>query len=947
MRDDQPTQMSDTSMRLRAAFDALIELPAAQRQAWLDANMSDPGEQAAVLRLVAADDRGGFLDTPAIQHAARLAAQEIRSDGLIGQQIGSFRVLRALGQGGMAAVFLGERVGADFHQQVAIKLLRRGLYSELEQRLFLRERQVLAGLNHPNIARLIDGGVTDAGIPYLVLEFVDGAPITHYVQAHALDLRGRLEIFLTVCRAVSAAHRSLIVHRDIKPSNILVSNDGAVKLLDFGIAKLIEEEGTADATHTIGVFTPDYAAPEQVAGQAITTATDVYGLGVLLHELLLGVRPEGTPTRRPSSLVNTRGGDASTNTDGAVYPFAATRLRKQLRGDLDNILLKALDPEPAQRYATANSFGDDIERYLRRQPVLAHPPSRLYRARKFVQRHRGGVTLTIVFILGILSALGLALWQSGVAREQARLARNQAQRANATRDFMVDLFETASADLPRDQRPTPEQLVSEAAKRTREDVGMDASLRAQLLDTLGKVALSNGNYAQAESLLDEAIQRERALGMSPSTSPELLGTLVQKGNLLHRTDRSSEADRLMASVLPELRAGDSEAAVSGLMLYAATRAYAGHADDAVAIAQQVSAKAQRVFGADSINAIETQTYLGQLCSTVRRYREAEPMLEQAIARWRALKLPEDEQLARSLFHLAAAKAQLGERSAVEPLYREGIALMRRVFDGPHDRIASGLVGLGNFLITQDRFDDAQIALEEALAIDRKVLGPDNSKTAIALDNLAQLDIARHHTVAAEQSARAALAAFVAQHESSYQEELELTRLHLAEILIELDRLDEAATLHAQAIQRLPTLFGANSKQVAGAIRIGGDIALARDDATAALGAADRALAMLEPLDPKSPQVEIASRYLRMRALDALGRRDEALAEATRALNLLHETNPDAHAQQTAVLAARARIERAQGKTEVAAATVAQARVLAMPASVLSAQDVATLQVSAQ
>ena len=946
LSDDQPTQMSDTSARLRAAFDALIEQPAADRQAWLDANVSDPGERATVLRLLAADDHSGFLDTPAVQHAARLAADEIRSDGLIGQQIGSFLVLRALGQGGMAAVFLGERVGADFRQQVAIKLLRRGLYSELEQRLFLRERQVLAALNHPNIARLIDGGVTEAGIPYLVLEFVDGVPITRYVQVHALDLRGRLEIFLTVCRAVSAAHRSLIVHRDIKPSNIMVSNDGVVKLLDFGIAKLIEEEDANDSTHTIGVFTPDYAAPEQIAGHAITTATDVYGLGVLLHELLLGVRPEGTPTRRPSSLINTHGDDTSTENSGGVYPIAAARLRKQLRGDLDNILLKALDPEPAQRYATANSFGDDIERYLRRQPVLAHPPSRLYRARKFVQRHRGGVTLTAVFILGILSALGLALWQSVIAREQARLARSEAQRANATRDFMVDLFETASADLPRDQRPTPEQLVSEAAKRTREDRGMDASLRAQLLDTLGKVALSNGNYAQAEPLLEEAIQRERALGMSPAASPELLGTLVQKGNLLHRTDRSGEADRLMASVLPELSAGDSEAAVSGLMLYAATRAYAGHADDAVAIAQQAAAKAQRVFGADSVNGIETQTYLGQLCSNVRRFREAEPMLEEAIARWRALKLPEDEQFARTLFHLAAAKAQLGERTAVEPLYREGIALMRRVFDGPHDRIASGLVGLASFLITQDRFDDAQVALDEALAIDRKLLGPENSKTAIALDSLAQLDIARHRAATAEQSARAALAVLVAQsHEAGYQEELELTRLHLAEILIALDRLDEAANLNAQANLRLPTLFGPNSKQVADAIRVGGRIALARHDAAAALDAADRALAMLAQLDPKSAHVEIASRYLRMRALDALGRRDDALAESTRALDLLRETNPEAHTQQTALLATRARIEKSQGKNEIAAATVAQARALGVPASVLSAEDVATLQIS--
>jgi eukaryotic-like serine/threonine-protein kinase len=945
MQNDSPTtRPSDAQIRLREQFDALAELPAHERAAWLDEHVSDSGERAALLRLLAADTGNGFLDTPATDHAARLAPEDfIRPEGLIGQQIGEFRIVRAIGQGGMAAVFLGERSGKDFRQQAAVKLLRRGLYSELEQRLFLRERRVLAALDHANIARLIDGGVTEAGIPYLVMEYVDGVPITRYAQTHAVDIRARLELFLTVCRAVAAAHRSLIVHRDIKPSNILVSNDGVVKLLDFGIAKLIEED-VDDSTGTVGVFTPGYAAPEQIAGGAITTATDVYGLGVLLHELLLGVRPEGTPTRRPSSLINSRREDITvTDASAAAYPIAAARLRKLLRGDLDNILLKALDPEPAQRYATASSFADDIERYLRRQPVLAHPPSRLYRARKFVQRHRGGVTLTVVFMLGILSALGLALWQSGVAREQARLARSQAQRANATRDFMVDLLKTASADLPKDQRPTPEALVSEAAKSAREDPDLDASVRAQLLLTLGEIARSNGDYVHAEGLIDEAIQRERALNV-PASSPEWIDTLVEKGNLLHVTNRNNEADRLMEGLLPELLTTDSDAAVSGLMLYGATRAYAGDGDKAVSIAQQAAAKAQRVFGADSVNAIETQTYLGQLCSNVHRYREGAQMIEGAINRWRTLKLPEDEEFARTLFHLAVAKEHLGERAAVEPLYREGIALMRRVFDGPHDRIAVGLQGLADFLITQDRFDEAQAALDEALAIDRKLLDPENSKTASVLDSFALLDSARHHDAAAEQSARAALGVFVAHaQESGFEGEFAMTRLHLAETLVELDHTDEAASLQAQAAQRLPALFGENSEQVAEGIRMSGRIQLARHDADTALGASDRALAMLAKLDPKSSRAEIASRRLRARALEALGRHDEALAELTRALDLLHRSNPDAHAQRTALLALRARIERSAGKNEVAAATIAEARVLAVSTSVLSAADAATLQ----
>ena len=760
-----------------------------------------------------------------------------------------------------------------------------------------------------------------------------------------VDVHARLALFLTVCRAVAAAHRSLIVHRDIKPSNILVSNDGVVKLLDFGIAKLIEDDGD-DATGTVGVFTPGYAAPEQISGGAITTATDVYGLGVLLHELLLGVRPEGTPTRRPSSLISTRRDEITvTDADSVVYPIAPARLRKLLRGDLDNILLKALHPEPALRYATANSLGDDIERHMRRQPVAAHPPSRLYRARKFVQRHRGGVTLTIVFLLGILSALGLALWQSQVAREQARLAHSQAQRANATRDFMVDLLKTASADLPKDQRPTPEALVSEAAKSARQDPDLDASVRAQLLLTLGEIARSNGDYTHAESLIDEAIQRQRDLQLATS-SPEWIGALVEKGNLLHVTNRNNEADRLMEGLLPELLATDSDAAVSGLMLYGATRAYAGDADKAVSIAQQALSKAQRVFGADSVNGIETQSYLGQLCANVHRYREAAQMLDEAITRWRTLHLPEDEELARTLFHLASAKEHLGEQAGVEPLYLEGIALMRRIFDGPHDRIADGLNGLAGFLISQDRFDDAQAALDEALVIDRKLLGTENSKTAAVLENLSVLDGARHREAAAEQSARAALAVLVAHaQESGFEEELAMTRLHLAEILIELDRADEAASQLAQAAAQLPALFGANSTQVADSIRIGGLAALARHDADSALDAADRALAMLATLGPKNPGVEIASRRLRACALDARGRREEALTETTRALEVWRATNPDAHAQQVALLALRSRIQIELGQKDSALATIDEARGLGVPESVLAAEDVATLQSS--
>ncbi|HEV7489239.1 MAG TPA: serine/threonine-protein kinase, partial [Rhodanobacteraceae bacterium] len=428
-----------TLERLRALFDEAVDLSDAQRAAWIDENVADEKERSALERLLEAADTTdrGFLDTPIGEHASRLTEETGLAENLVGQRIGAFRLVRLLGKGGMAAVFLGAREGNDFRQDVAIKLLRRGLYSEIEQRLFLRERQVLASLNHPNIARLFDGGLTDAGVPYLVMEYVDGKPITHYAKEHALDLSARLDLFLTVCRSVEAAHRALIVHRDIKPSNILVATDGTVKLLDFGIAKLLEENVESA---TLGVYTPDYAAPEQITAQRVTTATDVYALGVLLHELLLGQRPARV-TKRPSTVVpNTSASTAS------AANLASAQLRKRLRGDLDNILLKALAPEPEQRYASAGAFAEDIERHIAGQPVTAHPPSGWYRARKFVTRHKVAVLTTAAFLLAIVAALGVALWQAGVAREQAQAARGQAARADATRQFLVGVFDQAEPD---------------------------------------------------------------------------------------------------------------------------------------------------------------------------------------------------------------------------------------------------------------------------------------------------------------------------------------------------------------------------------------------------------------------------------------------------------------------------------------------------------------------
>jgi eukaryotic-like serine/threonine-protein kinase len=721
--DPKPTTRHDDSLgRLRALFDALVELPEQQRAAWLDAQVSAPADRAALLRLLAAHDGRGFLDTPMDQHAARLAADELAPASLVGQTIGQFRVVRALGQGGMAAVFLGAREGADFEQQVAIKLLRRGLYSELEQRLFMRERQVLAGLNHPNIAHLIDGGVTAAGIPYLVMEYIDGQPITRYAEQQRLDARRRLELFLGVCRAVEAAHRSLVVHRDIKPSNILVTADGEAKLLDFGIAKLLEEDSDGA---TVGVYTPDYAAPEQISGGAITTATDVYGLGVLLHELLLGMRPEGVPTRRPSSRVTEI---AAHTQPGAVLPFAPAQLRKLLRGDLDNILLKALDPEPERRYASAGAFADDIERLLGRRPVKAHPPSRLYRTRKFIQRHRGGVAVTATFLLAILASLGLALWQ-------AQVARREATRANAMRDFMITAFVEAEPSVPREGPPRITEVVEKAIASARSNAHMNPGVRAELLTELGAVLRVQGRLAPAlETSRWNYDQTVRDFGeaapLSIAAGHELVKTLFLTSDY---GQARSLADQLIA------RVPANDVAMHAKVLLASAELATKQHERARALEEGGRGlELTRTLGDDDALA-EALSDFGNVQLTVDDVRGATSTYEELLKLREKELGPEHVVVGAAHADLSRAYRRQRRLADAEREIRAALAIDAKVLPKDDWRHANHLNALTMVLWQEGDFRGALEAAVDSLRIDRIAYPDDHAEVATELNNVGMLD----------------------------------------------------------------------------------------------------------------------------------------------------------------------------------------------------------------
>jgi len=435
---------------LSRLLEAALALEPEQRGPWLDALAGEDAELREVVRSLLAQaaslDAQGFLGT-----LPKVPDVELDTEPGEGQQpgmiIGPYRLERELGRGGMGTVWLAERIDGTLRRTVALKLPRHGIGRTLLAQRLARERDILAGLEHPNIARLYDAGVADDGQPFLALEYVEGAPIDRYCRDHALPLDARLDLFGQVCRAVAHAHAHLVLHRDLKPSNILVTADGQVRLLDFGVAKLLQENASAKETELTQLggraLTPEYASPEQISGQPLTTASDVYSLGVVLYELLTEQRPYQLSRASLGALE-----EAILTTDPArPSRMAAPGMRRGLAGDLDTIVLKALRKSPADRYPTVNALLDDIERSRGGLPVRARPDSGWYRLRKFVRRHRVAVAAAAAVLTAVLVGAAGALWQARLAREQARRAeasareaRFEARVARANQDFVGQIF---------------------------------------------------------------------------------------------------------------------------------------------------------------------------------------------------------------------------------------------------------------------------------------------------------------------------------------------------------------------------------------------------------------------------------------------------------------------------------------------------------------------------
>jgi len=723
---------------LRSLFDACADLAPPARAAYLDARCGDATLRARVERLLRADHSE---QTPFARDAAE-AARAIgvpQTDFVLppGTRIGPFEIIDVLGEGGSSTVFRAHRESTGVRQQVALKILYRGLHSSDAQRQFRRERSALAQLTHPGVARLIEGGVTESGVAYIALELVEGLPITEYARTWQLGLRERLDLFGQVCSAVEAAHRALIVHRDLKPSNVFVAADGNVKLLDFGIAKLLQSDD--QELTRLPMLTPAYAAPEQHANGAITTATDVYALGVLLGELLTGKRLHGGTTGAPSAQVAT---DAAAGT----LPDTPAQTRRALRGDLDNIVLKAIDPVPERRYASAGALAEDIERLLAGKTVAAHPASRWYRTRKFIQRHRAGVAFAALFLGAILGSLCVALWQ-------ARVARLELRRADAMRDFMAAAFAEAEPSSPRDGPPRITEVAEKAIARARADAGMDARVRTELLNELGAMLRHQGrlpaaretlewNYAQARAAFGESASLTLAAGYQLTQSLENSGDYAAAKeldeHLLALAPPASDIRRdllLISSMLATKRHDnargltDAQAAVAlaradadaarphlaeALSYLGNAQLSAGDVHGAVATIEEQLALRQRQYGPQHLSVATAHAALSRAYRRAGALDAAQKHVLAALAIDHAVLPPDDWRYANHLNALMALRLEQRDYRAALDAASECLRIRRVAFGEDHAEVTNALVSVGKIDLDLEDYAAALTPLQEVV-----------------------------------------------------------------------------------------------------------------------------------------------------------------------------------------------------------------------------------------
>ncbi|MBK6939088.1 MAG: tetratricopeptide repeat protein [Planctomycetes bacterium] len=809
---------ADRFARLERLFHEASALGDGERDAFVRERV-DPDLRAELVAMLRSDSRGGaFVDDPGNAHGGM---RKKVPDPLRGERIGPYRLVERIAEGGMGVVYLAAREDGAFAQQVAIKLMRGGLVTERQLRRFESERRLLARLAHPNIARLFDGGTTERGAPYLAMEYIRGEPIDAYCDRAHLSVSQRVKLFISACDAVHCAHQNLVIHRDLKPSNVLVDEHGQPKLLDFGVAKLVADDDTGDrATETIArVFTPEYASPEQFSGAPLTTATDVYSLGVMLHVLLTGVKPfevaglsdpafsrivcEREATR-PSALVEsrtgTRPGEPKTERVALFAEHLGTtrdRLARHLRGDLDRIVLMALRKEPSRRYASVEQFASDLRRWLLGLPVIARPDTVGYRTAKFVRRNWLAVSLSSLILLSLTSGLVVATRLTRIAKDQTKLAEHQSEIA--TQQRTIAERQTAVAEeqkrIAEEQRKLAEEQ-RDTVLAERDHARIEATSGAETVHDLLAVFFGARKFSAAE--------RD-----------------VARQNVLHRAEvarrRFADQDHLRANVIDAL---------------GRVCAQLGCVDDAEALVREAYDTRVRMFGENSLEVAMSLNVLGQLAFDRGRFDEARTTLEKALALQRSLPVDVHTDVAEVLNNLAATMNRLGHAAEAEAMHREALALRSERYGERSIEVAESWNNLAGVSWRKRDYDAAEDALRCAISIRTAVLGASAAETLQSEANLATLYAQRRKWPEAIAELERAAAGY-RQLGAAGEDGLVHVLSNLGDALAFADRFAEAEPIAREAVQRSLATYGPEHRVTARARANLGDVMRRTDRAAEA------------------------------------------------------------------------------------------------------------------
>jgi len=742
---------ADRWNQLETLFHKSLELEPEARAAFLDDCCGEDSELRKELEalLDAADTPTDMLEQPVFEAAQSVVAESNRDAIDQGAIIGNYEILSLLATGGMGEVWLAEQK-QPVRRRIALKLIKAGMDTREVVARFESERQALALMDHPAIAKVFDAGSTPEGRPYFAMEYVPGIPITAYCDKHKLTVRQRMELFILVCEGVQHAHQKAIIHRDLKPSNILVTEvDGKPmpRIIDFGVAKAISQKLTAGTMYTrVGtrIGTLGYMSPEQADPivEDVDTRTDVYSLGAVLYELLTGALPldlrklafdevlrrlRDHDTPPPSTKLRTLGAESAITAQnrGADPPALA----RQLRGDADAIALKALEKDRARRYASASGLAADIGRYLRNEPVTAQPPSTAYRARKYIRRHRLGVAVgatAVVLLIGFAAAMGV----------QARRIARERDQANRVKEFMKGMFKVSDPSQARGNTVTAREILDKASKEIDTGLAKDPETQAELMDVMGEVYESLGLYPRAQPLLERALEIQRRI--HGPRNPVTLKAADDVALLLYREGHDAKAEKMGRETLDVRRqvlGPDHPETLKSMLTLALTLEDEGRNAEAEKMERELLDIQRRVLGPEHPDALETISNLAAILVEEKRYAEAEKMERELLDIESRVLGPEHPDTLRTMTNLSVTLMHEGLYAEAEKMDRELLDIERRVLGPEHPDTLRTINSLAGTLEEEGHYDESERAERELLDIQRRVLGPEHPSTATSVYNL--------------------------------------------------------------------------------------------------------------------------------------------------------------------------------------------------------------------